>query len=150
MISMVLYLGCDHAAYNAKMKLIGHLSDEGYSTQDLGHGSAEKTNYPKYVFKVVQKVHELKTKGILLCGSGIGVSMAANRFCNIRAAVCRTPQEAQLSRQHNDSNILCLGARINNDGELWEITKNWLSAEFEHGHHQERIDLFNLLGEKIS
>ena len=145
---MELCLGCDHAGYDAKKKLILRLKRLEHDILDFGHEDRNSCHYPDYAFKVARHVQQEGGCGILLCGSGIGVSMAANRFAGIRAALCRTTQEARLSRQHNDANILCLGSRISNDDQIWDITCAWLQTDFEGGRHQNRIDLFNDLGVK--
>lgn len=109
---MKYYLGCDHAAYSAKEKLKSWLKKEGIDFQDMGTSSDERCDYPVYAKAVVAKVLENEGhRGILLCGSGLGVSMTANRYAGIRAALCRSAEDATLSRQHNDANVLCLGAR---------------------------------------
>lgn len=147
---MKLHIGCDHAAYDAKIKLIEFLKEKGLEINDLGTDSEERCNYPDFASKVAKAVANEDGRGILLCGSGIGVSMVANRFQKIRAALCYTIEQATLSRQHNDSNILCVGARLNSTQEIEGIVEAWLSASFEEGRHSERIALFNQLGEKIS
>ena len=147
---MELCLGCDHAAYDAKKKLILRLKELDHNILDLGHDDRNSCHYPDYAFKVVQHIQREGGRGILLCGSGIGVSIVANRFAGIRAALCRTPKEAQLSRQHNDANVLCLGSRMSNEEEIWEMACTWLKTDFEGGRHQQRIDLFNDLGVKMS
>ena len=143
---MRIYLGSDHAAYAEKQKLAEHLKTKGVSVVDLGTEENESCHYPAYAMKVAREVAEGRGKGILLCGSGIGVSMVANRFAGVRAALCRSKEEAALSRQHNDSNILCLGARVSSEEQLKEITDSWLSTSFEGGRHSLRISQFNDLG----
>ena len=145
---MELCVGCDHAAYDAKIRLIEKIEENGYVVLDMGHNSNEPCHYPDYAIRVAHHLQREGGQGILLCGSGIGVSMVANRFAGIRAALCRSPQEARLSRMHNDANILCLGSRINTDEEVGEIVEAWLETDFEEGRHQSRIDLFNELGER--
>jgi ribose 5-phosphate isomerase B len=147
---MKYYLGCDHAAFDAKEKLKSWLKKEGIEFQDMGTSSDERCDYPVYAKAVVAKVLESEDhRGILICGSGIGVSMVANRFCGIRAALCRSVEDATLSRQHNNANVICLGARISSTIMLETITSAWMSAEFEGSRHQFRIDQFNTLGEKL-
>jgi ribose 5-phosphate isomerase B len=145
---MKLAIGCDHAAFEAKETLKTYLESLGHEVQDLGTHSADRCNYPDYASAVAKSVaNSSDVKGILVCGSGIGVSMVANRYKGIRAALCHTKEAALLSRQHNDSNVLCLGARLNSKEELEEITKTWLEGQFEEGRHSERIALFDQLGE---
>lgn len=147
--NQTIFLGNDHAAYSAKIHLLECLQNKGYAVQDLGSHSLERTDYPQWAKEVVAKVQSGKGIGILMCGSGIGVSIVANRFAGIRAALCRSACEAELSRQHNDANILCLGARVNSDDEVWNITEAWLKSDFEAGRHYDRITLFNDLGETL-
>lgn len=143
-----LFVGSDHAAFEEKQLLVTWLTELGYRVVDCGTKSAESVDYPTYAQAVAKEVAHERGEGILLCGSGIGVSMVANRFQNVRAALCRTPHDAVLSRQHNNSNILCLGARVHDFSELQEITRAWLEASFEGGRHERRVALFNSLGEK--
>lgn len=140
-------MACDHAAFEGKEGLKKHLSTN-YEVVDLGTDSPERCDYPDYAAKLAKAVQEDPRPGILLCGSGIGISMAANRYKGIRAALCRTPNEAELSRQHNNANVLCLGARINSPEELIAITEAWFKAEFEEGRHTGRVAKFNELGEQ--
>ena len=144
---MKIYIGCDHAAFEAKEQLKIHLA-EHIQVVDVGTNSTESCHYPEYATKVANEVAtSSEDLGILICGSGIGVSMVANRYKNVRAALCRSVEDAKLSRQHNNANVLCLGARSNTIDELVEITDRWLEAQFEGGRHQIRIDMFNGLGE---
>lgn len=142
-----VYMACDHAAFEGKEALKKYLS-ENYEIIDLGTDSPDRCDYPDYAKKLAAAVQEDPQPGILLCGSGIGISMAANRYKGIKAALCRTPNEAELSRQHNDANVLCLGARINSVEELIAITDAWFGASFEEGRHTGRVAKFVDLGEK--
>lgn len=146
---MKLYVGCDHAAYTEKQALVEYLKTKGIDVFDVGPHSSERCDYPDFAKEVCRHVQKNEGLGILLCGSGIGMSIAANRYKNIRAALCRTQKEAELSKQHNNANILCLGARINSFQELQNITDAWLKATFEEGRHSERVQKFNDLGEVI-
>ncbi len=141
-----IFVANDHAAYNEKVELVKHLS-ETYEVVDLGTHSLESTNYPEWVKRLVEKVREEKKFGILLCGSGIGVSMAANRYKGIRAALCRDDEDAKMTRQHNDANVLCLSGRRTPVQMLKKIADVFLTTPFEGGRHQTRIDQFNNLGE---
>jgi len=147
---MKLYLGCDHAAFSEKKLVIGYMEENPRDFEqviDLGTLSDQSCHYPDYAIKVAKKVQEGDCLGILLCGSGIGVSMVANRFKGVRAALCRTPEEAQLAKQHNNANVLCVGARSNSIDEIKAIIDAWFSAEFEGGRHADRIKIFDQLGE---
>ncbi len=145
---MKICIGCDHAAFHEKEALKEYLS-ERFEVIDVGTHSPDRCNYPDYGKAVVKKVLNEGHVGILICGSGIGVSIVANRFKGIRAALCRSPKEGELSKQHNNANILCLGARINTVDQLKEIADAFLIAKFEGGRHSERLALFEDLGERI-
>ena len=119
---MELVIGCDHAAFKEKAKLIENLG-RAHQITDVGTTSSSRVDYPLFAKKVCELVKNSEKKGILICGSGIGMSMAANRYKGIRAALCRSQEDAHLSRAHNDSNVLCLGARINSVKEMEEIIR---------------------------
>ncbi|MBT6325272.1 MAG: ribose 5-phosphate isomerase B [Bdellovibrionales bacterium] len=146
---MKVFIASDHAAFECKNELIDHLINQGHKVKDLGPFNSERCNYPDYAKYVAEAVSKNDTKGILLCGSGIGVSIVANRFAGIRAALCRSSEDAKLSREHNDSNIICFGARVSTLEAIKEMTDTWLATEFSQGRHSERIELFNNLGEKL-
>jgi ribose 5-phosphate isomerase B len=143
---MKIFIASDHAALTEKNALLEYLKGK-HEVIDLGTNSPESTHYPEWSVKLVKKVLEEKTTGILLCGSGIGASMVANRFKGIRAALCRDEEDAKMSRLHNNANVLCLGGRRNSMDEIKKITDVFLSTEFEGGRHQTRIDQFNELGQ---
>lgn len=143
---MKIFIASDHAAYNEKNQLVEFLKAR-YEVVDLGTNSADSTNYPEWVFKLVEKVRQEKTFGILLCGSGIGVSMAANRFKGIRAALCRDEDDARMTRLHNDANVLCLSGRKTPMEQIKKIADVFLTSPFEGGRHQARVSQFNDLGE---
>jgi len=143
---MKIYIASDHAAFNEKNKLVDYLKNY-YEVIDLGTNSSESTHYPEWVKILVQNVRSHNSPGILLCGSGIGVSMAANRFRNIRAALCRDEDDAMMGRLHNDANVLCLSGRKTDFVTICKIVDKFLNTSFEGGRHQTRIDQFNNLGE---
>ncbi len=145
---MKIHIASDHAAFNEKTELLGHLRRANHEVVDLGTHSAESTNYPEWAKKLVEKVQKEKTVGILLCGSGIGVSMTANRYQDIRAALCRDEDDAKMSRLHNDANVLCLSGRKTPVEKIKAITDTFLATPFEGGRHKARVDQFNSLGEK--
>lgn len=130
-----------------KSAFLKALQEKNIEFVDLGTQSEESCHYPEFASAVAKKVSAENAKGLLVCGSGIGVSMVANRYKGVRAALCRTVEEAKLSRQHNNSNVLCLGERITEQNLAEEIFEAWLTTEFEGGRHQNRIDLFDQLGE---
>ena len=134
-------IGADHAGFPLKQKLVDELKKLGYDPIDVGTNSPESTDYPDYAHPVAHQVEDGEAKrGILLCGTGLGMSYAANRHHGVRAAVAWTPEIAKLSREHNDSNILVLPARFVSDDEGIAILKAWLDTPFEGGRHQRRVD----------
>jgi ribose 5-phosphate isomerase B len=143
---MKIHLASDHAAFNEKQELLKYL-DGKYEIADLGTYSGDSTNYPEWAKKLAENVRSENTIGILLCGSGIGVSMVANRYSGIRAALCRDEDDAKMSRLHNNANVLCLSGRKTPIDLIKKIVDTFLTTPFEGGRHQTRIDQFNLLGE---
>lgn len=145
-----VYIASDHAAFETKSLLIEKIQAEYPHLQliDLGCNSNERCDYPFYAAELAKKVQKKSARGILLCGSGIGVSMVANRFCGVRAALCRSQEDAKLSREHNDSNVICFGARVNSVEEILQMFRVWKASEFEGGRHQQRLDLFQSIGER--
>lgn len=147
---MKLHMGSDHAAFEEKETLKNFLKDLGHEIIDHGPENTERCDYPDYAAKVAKAVaKDDSSMGILLCGSGIGVSMAANRYQNIRAALVRSEEDALLSRGHNNANILCVGARLTSIEDIKVIAKKWLETPFEEGRHTGRVAKFNDLGEKV-
>ncbi|NOX35247.1 MAG: ribose 5-phosphate isomerase B [Deltaproteobacteria bacterium] len=135
-----IIIGSDHAAYELKEKIKTYLVDKGYSVEDAGTDSTESVNYVDYGKKVASAVSKGRyLKGVLLCGTGLGMSIVANRFLNVRAALCSDVFSAKMSRVHNDSNILVLGGRIVGDILAFELVQTWLDTGFEGGRHLERI-----------
>ena len=149
MTKLTLFLGSDHAAFKEKKFLKNFIGDR-FPMVDCGTDSNEKCDYPQFAGLVAQSVQTNSSygRGILLCGSGIGVSMVANRYAGIRAALCRSTEDAILSVQHNNSNILCLGARVTPIKTIQDIFEVWIDAQFEGGRHSTRIAQFDSLGEK--
>lgn len=143
---MKVFIASDHAAFNEKQALIEAFKDK-IEFVDLGTHNGDSVNYPHFSFEIVKNIQNTDDKGILLCGSGIGVSIAANRFKNIRAALCRDVEDACLSREHNNANVLCMAGRKTPVPVMIEMINIFLSTEFAGGRHQTRIDLFNNLGE---
>ncbi|MBT3176395.1 MAG: ribose 5-phosphate isomerase B [Desulfobacula sp.] len=135
-----IIIGCDHAAYELKEKIKVYLTDKGYRLEDAGTKSQASVNYVDFGKKVARAVSIGQySKGILLCGTGLGMSMVANRFVNVRAALCSDVFGAKMSRLHNDANILVLGGRVLGDILAFEIIQTWLDTMFEGGRHLERI-----------
>ncbi len=136
-----IIVGSDHGGFNLKCEIVKHLKALGYEVSDLGCYSTESCDYPIIAKAVAQEVLNTSGKGILVCGTGIGVSITANRFDGIRASHCTDTFTARMTRMHNDSNILCLGERITGVGLALDIVDIWLRTEFEGGRHQKRIDM---------
>ncbi len=145
---MKIVIGSDHAAFEMKEKVEALLKEKGFDVLDVGTHSLDSCHYPTYAIELARKVQKEGLQGILLCGSGIGVSIVANRFKGVRAALCRSAEEARLSREHNNSNVLVLGARISSEEAIREMIEVWLKTPFAGGRHSERLALFDDLGEE--
>ncbi len=139
----MIAIASDHAGFELKEKLKKHLEEKGFEYKDFGTYSAESCDYPVFAKKACNAVISGECeKAILVCGTGIGVSMAANKIKGIRAAVCSDTYSAKYTRLHNNANTLCMGARVIGDGLAAEITDIFLATPFEGGKHQRRIDMF--------
>lgn len=135
-------IGCDHAGYALKQHVVKHLSERGIAVIDVGTDSTESCDYPKIAHLVCQNIQTGVTElGILICGTGIGMSMAANKHRGIRAAACSDTFSARLTRMHNNANVLCFGERVVGMGLACDLVDNFLDAEFEGGKHQRRVDM---------
>lgn len=136
----VIPIGADHAGYQMKERLKAELEALGYAVDDLGTHSAESADYPDFAHQVADKVERgAAARGVLVCGSGLGMSYAANRHRGVRAAVVWSPEIARLSREHNDANILVLPSRFVGDDESVEILKTWLQTPYAGGRHARRV-----------
>lgn len=141
---MKIAIGNDHVGLELKGTIVEELKKRDYEVIDCGTNSSDRTNYPIFGEKVAKLVANKDVDlGIVICGTGIGISIAANKVKGIRAAVCSEPYSAKLSREHNDSNILAIGARVVGKEVAKMIVNEWLDAEYEGGRHQERIDLIS-------
>ncbi len=139
---MQIAIGCDHVGFELKNHIIDFLREKGYSIKDFGTHGTERTDYPVFGKAVAQAVASGECeKGILICGTGVGISIAANKVKGIRAVVCSEPYSALLSRQHNDTNVLAIGARVVGRDLALMITESWLSGKFEGGRHKNRVDM---------
>lgn len=139
---MKIGIGNDHSALELKAEIIGFLKEKGYEIVDFGTNSTESCDYPIYGEKVARAVAAGEVeKGILICGTGLGISLAANKVEGIRSVVCSEPFTAKMSRAHNNCNILALGARVVGAELAKMIVDTWLSTEFEGGRHQRRVDM---------
>ena len=134
-------IACDHAAYELKEFLVGYLSSKGFEVKDFGTHSEESCDYPDFAHALGEAIDngDLE-RGVALCGSGEGLSMTLNKHQSVRAALCWIPEIAKLSRQHNNSNVLCMPARFISNDEALEMLNIWLETEFEGGRHQRRLD----------
>ncbi len=138
---MKIAIGNDHAAVELKNHIVKYLEDKGYEMVNLGTDTNESCDYAVYGKKVADAIVSGECDlGILICGTGIGISLAANKVKGIRAAVCSEPYSARLTRQHNNANIIAFGARVVDEKTAETIVDEFLNAEFEGGRHQKRID----------
>ena len=139
---MKLIIGNDHGGYKAKMDILEHLKDSGHEIMDIGCDSEDIVRYPNYDAQVAKAVLSGKAdRGILICSTGIGMSIAANKFPGIRASMCTSHYMAKMTRQHNDSNVLCLGGKITGIFEILEIVDAWLENEYVGGRHDISLGL---------
>ena len=137
---MKIALGADHAGMMLSVDLAKSLTEAGHQVEDLGTYSEASVDYPDFAKKVADSVAGGKTElGILVCGTGIGMSITANKVHGVRAAVCRTEFEAKMARAHNDANILCLGQRVTGPGLAKEVVRAFISSSFEGGRHASRV-----------
>ena len=145
----VIGIGNDHAAVDLKNEIKAYLEEKGYKVVNYGTDSSESCDYPIYGAKVGHAVVSGEVDaGVLICGTGIGISIAANKVKGVRAVVCSEPYSAKLSRQHNNTNILAFGARVIGIELAKMIIDEWLSAEFEGGRHQTRVDMITAIENK--
>lgn len=138
---MRIAIGCDHAAFRAKEALARELQRLGHEVVDAGAMSEESCDYPDFAWRVARDVASGSCeRGVLMCGTGIGMSMAANKVAGVRAAACQDERAAEMSRRHNDANVLCMGARLLDEESLLRIARLWLATPFEAGRHSRRVD----------
>lgn len=146
---MKIGIGNDHSAVEMKQEITAYLEELGYEVVNYGTDSHESCDYPEYGEKVGRAVVNGEVeKGILICGTGFGISLAANKVKGVRAVVCSEPYTAKLSRMHNDANVLAFGARVVGIEMAKMIVDEWLKAEFEGGRHQRRIDMVMAIEDK--
>jgi ribose 5-phosphate isomerase B len=145
-----IYIGADSAGYPLKEELKKHLTESGYEVTDMGTDSTASCHYPLFASAVCEKVQASPddTFGILICGTGIGMSMCANKFNGVRAAVCSETYSARLTRMHNNANVLCMGARVIGPCLAQDVLGAFLTAEFEGGRHQIRLDMMTDIEKK--
>jgi ribose 5-phosphate isomerase B len=136
---MKIFIASDHAGVDLKKNIIEHVKDK-FEVLDLGPNSCDSVDYPDFAKKVCTSVLKEKAYGILICGTGIGMSMSANKFKGIRASLCSDTFSARMTRMHNDANVLCLGARVLGIGLALDIVSVWLENTFQEGRHKKRVD----------
>ena len=142
----IIVLASDHGGFELKESIKAHLTERGIRYIDLGTNSSTSVDYPDYAHKLCRSLQSGEADlGILCCGTGIGISMAANKVKGIRAALCTDAYMAKYTRLHNDANVLCLGGRVIGPGVAEEIVDIFLNTEFEGGRHQRRVDLISAL-----
>lgn len=140
-------IASDHAGFELKQHLSRALAELGYEVEDLGTHSPSSTDYPDYAHPLAEKVERGDVKrGVLLCGTGLGMSYAANRHRGVRAAVAWTAEIAELARKHNDANVLVLPARFVSEEDGVRILRTWLDTEFEGGRHEKRVEKIEATG----
>ena len=137
-------IASDHGGFDLKENVIAQLRDKNWEVDDFGPANDDSVDYPDYGVKLVEAILENNIqRGILICGTGLGMSIVVNRFPGIRGALCTDTYMAKMCRKHNDSNILILGGRVVGKGLAAEIVETWLKTNFEGGRHQRRLDKIN-------
>lgn len=141
---MKVSVGSDHGGFDLKELVLAFLRDSGYEVVDVGCHSPTSCDYPDFAREVCEQVRSgACERGILICGTGIGMSIAANRHREIRAALCHEGFSARMSREHNNANVLCLGARVTGPELALDIVRQWMATEFSGGRHQRRLDMLS-------
>ncbi len=147
---LTIAIGSDHAGYHLKEKIKEYLISKGYQILDFGTQSTESTDYPLFAREVCLAIQKGEAqRGILICGTGIGMSITANKFKGIRASLCFNEYMARMSRKHNDSNVLCLGSRVLGEDLAIAIVDVWLSTDFEGGRHEKRVRLIRNIEDMV-
>jgi ribose 5-phosphate isomerase B len=138
---MKIAVGNDHRGVTVKQRLVGLLKELGHEVDDLGASGAASVDYPDYAIPVAEGVHAGRVdRGILVCGTGHGMCIAANKVAGVRAANCRDVIDAELSRRHNDANVMCLSADLIGEEQIEKMVKTWLTTDFEGGRHARRTE----------
>lgn len=136
----MIAIGSDHGGYELKSEIIKHLEERGLQVKDMGTCDCSSVDYPDYGQAVAEEVSSGKAeKGIIICGTGIGISISANKVAGIRAALCTDGYMARMAKEHNNANVLALGARVIGTGLAIDIVDTWLDAEFQGGRHAQRV-----------
>ena len=143
---MTVVIGSDHGGFELKAKIAEHLKEKGYAVNDVGTYSQASCHYPAIAHKLCTELgKDPDALGILICGTGIGMSMAANKHHGIRAALCGDTYSARMTREHNNANVLCMGARVLGEGLAIDIADTFLSSSFLGGRHKTRVDMLSLI-----
>ena len=141
-----IVVGCDHAAYELKIKVVEYLKERGFDVTDVGTNSTESCDYPIFADALCKKIQSGECeRGILICGTGIGMSIAANKHAGIRAACCSDVYSARLTREHNDANVLCFGARVVGEGTAFDLVDAFVDTEYIGGKHARRVAMLDEL-----
>ena len=144
----LISIASDHGGFSLKLDIVSFLNELGYEVKDMGPKNQKSVDYPDYGIRIAQVVTQnTGSRGILICGTGIGMSIVVNRFPGIRGTLCSDLYTAKLCREHNDSNILIMGGRIVGHGLAREIVSVWLNTPFDGGRHQKRLDKINQFDE---
>ncbi len=141
---MKVIAGSDHGGFSLKTVIVAHLVQQGVEVEDIGCYSEDSCDYPVIAKEAAKKVLSTGGRGILVCGTGIGMSIAANKFKGIRASLCSDTYSARMTRKHNDSNVLCLGERVIGKGLALDIVDIWLSTDFEGERHERRVNMLEI------
>ena len=148
---MNIILGADHAGYEVKKMLKDYLVDLGGELEDAGTYTTDSVDYPDYAEQVAERVSKGEMeRGILVCGSGMGMAIVANKFPNVRACACHKVEEAKMARRHNDCNVLCLGTRFSTPEEIKEIVKVWYEEPFEGDRHIKRLEKIHKIEQRLT
>ena len=143
---MKVAVGADHAGFELKEKVKRYLQQKGIEIEDFGTDSTESVDYPDYAIRVAEEVSQNKVDwGVLVCKSGIGMSIVANKVAGVRAALCHSVEDTKLARGHNDANILALSGAFTSEEEAKKIVDTWISTQFEGGRHKRRVDKISKL-----
>jgi len=144
-----IVIACDHAGNDMKDSIIQHLTEQGYEVTDFGCDGTQSVNYPDYAHLVCAAVQNKQAPlGILVCGTGIGMSMAANKHRGIRAALCENAFSTEMTRRHNDANVMCLGARVTSIATALSLVDIFISTDYEGGRHDVRVAMLNALDKR--
>jgi ribose 5-phosphate isomerase B len=146
---MKIAAGADHGGFALKQAVVRRLRSLGHEVIDVGTDSEESVDYPVFGHRVAELVASGEVeRGVVVCGTGLGICMSANRHPGVRAAHCLTPHLAEMARRHNDANVLCMGGRLLSEDEAWAITEVWLDTPFDGGRHERRVELIELGDER--